>query len=128
MWAGAALVVAGSLLLIVGGMRIDVHAHVIVPEVLRDAAPDEAWRPRVWCEDGAQVVELGGRQIRSAVREFVDADAILAAQDEAGIDHVVLCPWVNAARLRRAGRARRSSAVASRTPGSPRCGPRTRSA
>jgi aminocarboxymuconate-semialdehyde decarboxylase len=76
-------------------MRIDAHAHVIVPEVLRDAAPDEAWRPRVWWEDGEQVVELGGREIRSAVRDFVDADAILAAQDEAGIDHVVLCPWVN---------------------------------
>jgi aminocarboxymuconate-semialdehyde decarboxylase len=76
-------------------MRIDAHAHVIVPEVLRDAAPDEAWRPRVWWEDGAQIVELGGRPIRSAVREFVDVDAILAAQDEAGIDHVVLCPWVN---------------------------------
>jgi aminocarboxymuconate-semialdehyde decarboxylase len=75
-------------------MRVDVHAHVIVPEVLRDAAPDEAWRPRVWWEDGAQVVELGGRPIRSAVRDFVDRRAILAAQDEAGIDHVVLCPWV----------------------------------
>ena len=76
-------------------MRIDAHAHVIVPEVLRDAAHDEPWRPRVWWEDGAQVVELGGREIRSAVRDFVDADAILAEQDAAGIDHVVLCPWVN---------------------------------
>lgn len=76
-------------------MRIDAHAHVIVPEVLRDAAPGEAWRPSVRWEDGAQVVELGGREIRSAVRDFVDVDAILAAQDQAGIDHVVLCPWVN---------------------------------
>jgi aminocarboxymuconate-semialdehyde decarboxylase len=71
-------------------MRIDAHAHVIVPELLR-----EPWGPRVRWEDGAQVVELGGREIRSAVRDFVDVDAILAAQDEAGIDHVVLCPWVN---------------------------------
>jgi aminocarboxymuconate-semialdehyde decarboxylase len=76
-------------------MRIDVHAHVIVPEVLRDAALDDAWRPRVRRQDGVQVVELGGREIRSAVREFVDADAIIATQEEAGIDHVVLCPWVN---------------------------------
>ena len=76
-------------------MRIDAHAHVIVPELLRDAAPGEVWRPRVWWEDGTQFVELGGRAIRSAVREFVDADAILAEQDAAGIDHVVLCPWVN---------------------------------
>ena len=29
------------------------------------------------------------------MRDFVAVDAILAAQDEAGIDHVVLCPWVN---------------------------------
>ena len=64
-------------------MRIDAHAHVIVPEVLRDAAPDEAWRPRVWWEDGVQIVELGGRQIRAAVKEFVDADQILADQDAA---------------------------------------------
>jgi len=71
-------------------MRVDVHAHVIVPELLR-----EPWGPRVRWEDGAQIVELGGREIRSAVRDFVAADAILAAQDEAGIDHVVLCPWVN---------------------------------
>jgi aminocarboxymuconate-semialdehyde decarboxylase len=76
-------------------MRIDAHAHVIVPELLREAAPGEAWRPRVWWEDGTQLVELGGRPIRSAVREFVDAEAILAEQDAAGIDHVVLCPWVN---------------------------------
>jgi aminocarboxymuconate-semialdehyde decarboxylase len=75
-------------------MRIDAHAHVIVPEALRDAAPDEAWRPRVFRQDGAQVVELGGRAIRSAVHEFVDVRAILAAQDAAGIDRVVLCPWV----------------------------------
>jgi len=71
-------------------MRIDAHAHVIVRELLR-----EPWGPRVRWEDGAQLVELGGRTIRSAVRDFVDLDAILAAQDEAGIDHVVLCPWVN---------------------------------
>ncbi|MDP9294755.1 MAG: amidohydrolase [Actinomycetota bacterium] len=75
-------------------MVVDVHAHVIVPELLRDAAPEEDWRPRVYREDGAQVVELGGRPIRSAVSEFVDVDAILAEQDAAGVDRVVLCPWV----------------------------------
>jgi len=76
-------------------MRIDAHAHVIVPELLRDAAGGDAWRPRVWWEDGVQFVELGGRAIRAAVREFVDPERILAEQDAAGIDHVVLCPWVN---------------------------------
>lgn len=72
-------------------MIADVHAHVIVPEVLRDAVP---WGPRVYREGRAQVVELGGRPIRSAVEEFCDLDGILAAQDAAGIDHVLLSPWV----------------------------------
>ena len=72
-------------------MTLDAHAHVIVPEI----TGDEPWQPRVLREDGgAQVVEMGGRQIRAAVAEFVDIDGILAAQDEAGVDRVLLCPWV----------------------------------
>lgn len=73
---------------------IDVHAHVIVPELLREAAPGEKWRPAVRRVDSRQVVELGGRRINSLVQEFVSLDRILAAQERAGIDHVVLCPWV----------------------------------
>jgi aminocarboxymuconate-semialdehyde decarboxylase len=73
---------------------VDAHAHVIVPEVLRDAAPREEWRPRVWREDGAQLVALGGHTIRSAVDEFVDVDAILDREAEAGIEAALLCPWV----------------------------------
>ena len=30
---------------------IDLHGHVIVPVILRDAASDEAWRPRVWRDE-----------------------------------------------------------------------------
>ena len=72
-------------------MTFDVHAHVIVPEIVGD----EPWQPRVFRDgDGAQVVEIGGKQIRAAVQEFVDVDGILAAQDEAGVDRVLLCPWV----------------------------------
>jgi aminocarboxymuconate-semialdehyde decarboxylase len=73
---------------------VDSHAHVVVPEILRDASPREEWRPRVRWEDGAQVVELDGREVRSAVHEFVDVDAILAREAEVGIDAVLLCPWV----------------------------------
>jgi aminocarboxymuconate-semialdehyde decarboxylase len=40
------------------------------------------------------VVQLNGRRINSIVQEFVELDRILAAQERAGIDHVVLCPWV----------------------------------
>jgi aminocarboxymuconate-semialdehyde decarboxylase len=72
-------------------MSFDVHAHVIVPEI----TGEDAWRPKVFRDDaGNQVVELGGKQIRAAVQEFVDIDRILAAQDEAGVDKVLLCPWV----------------------------------
>jgi aminocarboxymuconate-semialdehyde decarboxylase len=64
---------------------VDAHAHVIVPGVGAEVR---------WDESG-QVVELGGRAIRSAVREFVDLARILEEQDRAGVDLVVLCPWVN---------------------------------
>ena len=75
-------------------MTFDVHAHVIVPEISREAG-GEAWRPRVFRDEaGAQVVEMGGREIRAAIQEFIDVDGILAAQDEAGVERVLLCPWV----------------------------------
>jgi aminocarboxymuconate-semialdehyde decarboxylase len=75
---------------------VDAHAHVIVSEITRDAAPAERWRPRVFRESpGAhQVVELGGREVRSAVREWTDPERIVADQDAAGTDLVVLCPLV----------------------------------
>jgi aminocarboxymuconate-semialdehyde decarboxylase len=71
-------------------MTFDAHAHVIVPEIVGD----EAWQPRVWHDSGNQVVEIGGKQIRAAVAEFVDIEGILAAQDEAGVERVLLSPWV----------------------------------
>jgi aminocarboxymuconate-semialdehyde decarboxylase len=76
-------------------VTFDVHAHVIVPEITRDGAAGEPWRPRVFrAADGAQVVEMGGKEIRSAIAEFVDIDGILAAQEESGVDRVLLSPWV----------------------------------
>jgi aminocarboxymuconate-semialdehyde decarboxylase len=64
---------------------VDVHAHVIVPGL----GAEVSWR------DGAQVVSHGGREIRAALREFQDVERILEEQDAAGVDVVVLCPWVN---------------------------------
>jgi aminocarboxymuconate-semialdehyde decarboxylase len=64
---------------------VDAHAHVIVPGLGAEVR---------WDERG-QVVELGGKAIRAAVREFVDLEKILEEQDRAGVDTVVLCPWVN---------------------------------
>jgi aminocarboxymuconate-semialdehyde decarboxylase len=64
---------------------VDVHAHVVVPGL----GADVEWR------DGAQVVLHEGREIRSALRELQDVERILEEQDRAGVDVVVLCPWVN---------------------------------
>jgi aminocarboxymuconate-semialdehyde decarboxylase len=75
-------------------MNVDVHAHVIVPEITREAGGDEPWRPSVRWEEGAQVVELGGQAIRSATREFVRIERLLEEEASSGIDHVVLSPWV----------------------------------
>jgi aminocarboxymuconate-semialdehyde decarboxylase len=64
---------------------VDAHSHVIVPglgaEVVRDGR--------------GQMVRYGKLEIRSAVREFQDLGRILEEQDRAGVDVVVLCPWVN---------------------------------
>lgn len=76
-------------------MIIDAHTHIIVPEMTREAAPEEAWRPQVKWVNGQQVIEFGGKSLKSAVREFVHIEAILAAQDAAGVDRVLLCPWVS---------------------------------
>jgi aminocarboxymuconate-semialdehyde decarboxylase len=70
---------------------IDVHAHVIVRELLRETAPSEEWRPAIHQDDRGQVVELNGRSIRSAVGEFVDVPVIL---DQLASEGVVLSPWV----------------------------------
>lgn len=76
-------------------MIIDTHAHIIVPEITRPAAPNEAWRPAVTWQGTQQVIAYAGKQIKSAIREFVHIDGILETQHAAGIDHVLLCPWVS---------------------------------
>jgi aminocarboxymuconate-semialdehyde decarboxylase len=64
---------------------VDAHAHVVVPGLGAEVA---------WDERG-QVVRYGGREIRAALREFSDLDRIIEEQDRAGVDVVVLAPWVN---------------------------------
>ena len=74
----------------------DVHAHVIVPEIRREVAPDETWRPSVHVgADGAQVVEMDGRELRSMVQELSDLDRILESHAAAGVRRVVLSPVVS---------------------------------
>ena len=74
---------------------VDVHAHIIVPEITRDSGPPDAWRPAVRRDRGAQVVEFGGRSIRSAVGEFVHVERMLQEATAQGVDRLVLSPWVN---------------------------------
>lgn len=76
-------------------MVIDAHAHIIVPEMTRAAAPEESWRPLVKWVNQQQIIEFGGKSLKSAVREFVHIKGVLAAQDAAGVDRVLLCPWVS---------------------------------
>ncbi len=79
-------------------MIIDTHTHIIVPEILRDAKPDEEWRPRVTWENGKQFVEYGPKRIGSATREFVSPEKILDEIKISGADAVLLCPWVSLVR------------------------------
>lgn len=67
---------------------------MIVSELLRQPGARGTGRPLVSRLGGDVVVELGGQEIHSVVHEFVDLDAIVAAQAERGIERVVLSPWV----------------------------------
>lgn len=85
---------------------IDVHAHIIVPEITREVTGD-AWSPEVVWEhghrngdlqnvgrrNGRQFVTFEGKRISSALREFCDIEMILVEQDRAGVDKLVLTPW-----------------------------------
>src|SRR3954464_5112000 len=66
-------------------MVVDARAHVIVPGLGAEVE---------WSGD-VQTVRYGGREIRSALREFSDVARIVEEQDSAGVDVVVLAPWVN---------------------------------
>ncbi len=79
-------------------MVIDTHAHIIVPEILRDAKPTEEWRPRVVWDGGKQFVEYKGKRIGSAAREFVQIGKILDEMGKSHVDRVLLCPWVSLVR------------------------------
>lgn len=76
-------------------MTVDAHAHIVVPEITADGAPDEPWRPRLFWRDGRQVVEINGRPITAVPREFARIEGIIEAQERAGISRTVLCPWVS---------------------------------
>lgn len=79
-------------------MAFDSHAHIIVPEILREAAPNEDWRPRLILDGGRQLIEYNGRRINSARREFVNVEKILIEMDASRVEAFLLCPWVSLVR------------------------------
>jgi aminocarboxymuconate-semialdehyde decarboxylase len=68
--------------------------HVIAPEILRNGHPGEEWRPRVHRRGGERLVEFDGRTVRSMVNEAVEIETLLEVHARAGIDGVIVCPWV----------------------------------
>lgn len=79
---------------VVSGTVVDVHAHVVVDELFGGPdAPDPAVAElrRV---DGRQRVFTRGRELSSAVGEFVDTARMVAEAGAVGVDRLVLSPWV----------------------------------
>src|SRR5512138_1621014 len=86
-------------------MIVDSHAHIIVPEILREAALVEEWRPRVVWENGQQFIEYGSKRIGSARREIVQIGKILGELTKSGVDAALLSPWVSLVRYEAAPEA-----------------------
>jgi aminocarboxymuconate-semialdehyde decarboxylase len=81
-------------LIIDAPLIIDMHCHVIVPEMTAVTVP-ERWRPAITREHGHQMIGFRGREIRSVVGEFTDVDAMLGEAAAAGVTHLLLSPWIN---------------------------------
>lgn len=76
-------------------MIIDSHAHIIVSEILRDTASPGSWHPRIIWENERQIIEFNGKRIASAIRGIVSIERILLEMDRAGVDAVLLSPWIS---------------------------------
>ncbi len=75
----------------------DVHVHVTVESLLAGPGGSERWRPTVARDhDGRQVsVELGGRPMRSIVRELSRLEVVLEGSRSRGVGRLVVSPWVS---------------------------------
>ena len=74
-------------------MIVDTHCHIVVPELMTSAVP-AGWRPVIRRDDGRQVVEFRGRSLDSIVGEFTDIGMMLDQAAQAGVDHLLLSPWI----------------------------------
>ena len=75
-------------------MIIDTHCHVIVAEMTGGVVP-EAWRPAISRENGRYRLVFRGREINSVMSEFTDVAVMLTEAGAAGVDHLLLSPWIN---------------------------------
>ena len=75
-------------------MIVDVHRHVIVEEMTARAVPED-WRPAIRRENGRYGLVFRGRDINSVVGEFTDVGTILGEAAAAGVDHLLLSPWIS---------------------------------
>ena len=58
-------------------------------------AVPENWRPAIRQEDGRYRLVFRGRDISSVVGEFTDVPAMLGEAADAGVDHLLLSPWIS---------------------------------
>jgi aminocarboxymuconate-semialdehyde decarboxylase len=72
---------------------VDTHCHIVVPELMTGAVPP-AWRPVLRRDDGRHVVQFRGRSLNSVAGEFSDIDVMLDQAARAGVDHLLLSPWI----------------------------------
>ena len=75
-------------------MIVDVHRHVIVEGMTAQAVP-ENWRPAISRADGQYRLVFRGRNISSVVGEFTDVPMMLGEAAAAGVDHLLLSPWIS---------------------------------
>jgi len=73
---------------------IDAHAHIVVRAATAGPGRAEAWRPRLVMAGGRERVHHDGRELTSALGEFVDPDLMAAQAAAQGIEHLLLSPWV----------------------------------
>jgi len=73
---------------------VDVHSHIVVDALLEgpDAVDPGFASSRI--VDGRRRLIVRGKELTSAVGEFFDPVAMVADAASAGVDHLVLSPWV----------------------------------
>jgi len=71
-------------------MKVDIHAHILVPEILADQGPED-WRPEVVPQpSGGYLVRNKNFVNGPAFKKIVEADQIEAVMLKAGLDLAVL--------------------------------------